>query len=866
MKPLLFLFIMISISGFGQVWDDFSDGNFTRNPSWSGDISQFEVNEDFQLQLQSEGEDVSHLATLFSMDQETEWRFFIDCSFSPSANNNTRFYLAADALNLETPQTGYYLQFGESGSDDAIELFRQNGETTTSICRGTDGLISSSFELWIRVRKDAQGNWTVEADPTGNGAYLTEATGSDNTISSSSYLGLVCTYTTSNADNFYFDDVYAGPFVVDTDPPELQQIAVTSENSLELVFNEALDVSTVENTAHYYVSNQIGNPITADLNPENPALVSLVFGRNFPNGDFLTINIQNLADLAGNVMEPVEENFVYFMPAAFDIQINEIMADPNPPVGLPEWEYLELYNRTNLPVDLTGWKLIIGTSDKNFENVIIEPGGYLILGDEEAANEFTFSGPFYGFSSFSLTNTGQSVTLINPEGAVISTVSYTNDWYRNQNKDDGGWSLEQIDPMNPCGGVNNWVVAISPYGGTPGSENSVFGENPDNNSPVANRIEFEDDNTLILHFSEPMDSLLLFEQTVYEIAEIGNPDSALPVWPDYSRVRLVFPNDFQPSEIYTLQITNENLTDCAGNNIDLTKRVSFGRPEEITENDIVINEVLFNPSDQYVDGVDFVEIVNRSQKILDLKDLLLCTEDEDTGELDSPKEVSAGGYLFFPGEYLVLTTDPEVVKTQYFTENQDAFIQMESLPSYTNDEGVVLLATKGFVRIDRMEYSESMQYPLLSSADGVSLERINFDRPSDDPTNWHSAAETVGFATPGYLNSQFSMIVETDDPITVEPEIFSPDSDGVDDVLNIGYKFNTPGKNCKIHIYDSRGRPVRMLVDNEFIGTEGQFSWDGLTDDNQKAGVGIYVIFVEIFDTEGHTENYKKTAVLGTRF
>lgn len=867
MKRFLTFFFMLPALVFGQVWDDFSDGNFTQNPSWSGDISQFEVNEDFQLQLKSEGEDISHLATLFDLQQETEWRFFIKCSFSPSANNNARFYLTSNALNLEGLLNGYFLQFGESGSGDAIELFRQNGETITSICRGIDGFISSSFELWMRVRKDAQGNWTVEADQTGNGAYIQQASGFDNSINSSDYLGVFCKYTSSNADNFYFDDVYAGPFEEDNDPPVVTLVSTTTDKTLDVLFNEALDQESAENPQNYFVSGQIGNPITAESDQENPALVHLTFDRNFPNGEYVTISIENISDLAGNVMLPVEESFVFFTPGVYDIEINEIMADPSPPVAEPDWEYVELYNRTNLPVDLTGWKLIIGTSDKDFENVTIEAGGYLILGDEDAAGDFLFQGPFYGFSSFALTNSGQTIILENPDGAVISTVSYTDEWYGDPNKDEGGWSLEQIDPTNPCGGKNNWTASISPSGGTPGSENSVNAENPDNTPPYANRVELENANTLILHFSEPMDSIYLSDPTVYTVDNnIGYPDSALPVWPDYQKVKLVFGEPFQTSVLYTLTILYSGLSDCAGNAIDLSKSITFGLPEEIQETDIVINEVLFNPSDDYVKGVDFVEIINRSQKILDLKDLLLCTEDEDTGELDSPKEITENGYLFFPGEYLVLTTDPETVKIQYFTENPDAFLQMASLPSYNNDKGVVLLATKGFVRIDRMEYSEEMQYPLLTSVDGVSLERINFDRPSDDPTNWHSAAETVGFATPGYLNSQFSMTVETSDPITIEPEVFSPDSDGKDDVLNILYNFDKTGQNCKINIYDSRGRPVRKLVDNEFIGTEGQFSWDGLTDDNQKAGVGIYVIYVEVYDADGHTEQYKKTAVLGTRF
>ncbi|MCF8366095.1 MAG: lamin tail domain-containing protein [Bacteroidales bacterium] len=867
MKSLLYIFLFFPFLGFTQVWDDFSDGNFTQDPSWSGDASQFKVNDDLQLQLDSEGTEISHLGVSFALQQQTEWRFWIKCPFSASANNNARFYLASSQLNLEGPLTGYFIQFGEAGSNDAIELFRQDGDAIVSVCRGSEGFISDAFELTVRIRKDTAGNWIIETDLSGGGAYQLEASGFDNSITTSASLGVFCQYTSSNSTKFYFDEIYAGSFVIDNIPPELLSLVVKNESSIDLLFDEAIEEESAENKQNYFVSNQIESPIVAQLDAGNAALVHLTFDRAFPNGEMLTLSIQNIKDLAGNVAPAIEKSFVLYIPPAYAVQINEIMADPSPGVGLPEWEYIELFNTTELPIDLTGWTLKIGNTEKVFENITINPAAYLILADEDAGGEFIFSEPFYGFSSFALTNAGQSLVLKNTQGAIISSVSYTDAWYRDPNKDEGGWSLEQIDPLNPCGGPNNWSASVNQSGGTPGAENSINASNPDYTQPYAQRVEITDSATLILHFSESMDSVLLFNVSAYEInRDIGNPELAVPKGPAYESVELLFSEGFEKSLVYTLTVTNENFIDCSGNPIDNSIIVSFGLPDEIAENDIVINEVLFNPKDDLLTGVDFVEIYNRSQKILDLKNLLLATEDEDSGELISPKELSTEGYLFFPEEYLVLSVNPEVVKAQYFTENPNGFIKMESMPSFNNDEGTVVLVTKGFLPVDRMKYSESMQYPLLTTFDGVSLERIHFDRPSGDVSNWHSAAEDVGFATPSYRNSQFGEIIETIDPITIDPEIFSPDSDGKDDMLNIYYKFDSGGKNCTINIYDSRGRQVRSLVNNEFLGTSGQFSWDGLNNDGQKAAIGIYVIFVEIFDTEGHREHYKKTAVLGTRF
>jgi hypothetical protein len=360
-----------------------------------------------------------------------------------------------------------------------------------------------------------------------------------------------------------------------------------------------------------------------------------------------------------------------------------------------------------------------------------------------------------------------------------------------------------------------------------------------------------------------MDSTGLSNPQAYLIDHsFGSPVSARAVAPDYSSVLLLLPAPLQAGIVYSISITGD-FTDCTGNPADKDISVEFGLNEAALSGDLVINEVLFNPKDDFVTGVDFVEIYNRSAKIINLGDLVLATEDDYTGEIAAVKNISAEGFLLFPETYLVLTINPDIVNQQYFTTNPDGFLKMESLPSYNNDTGVVILATKGLEIIDRFVYGEALHFPLLNSFDGVSLERINFNRPSEDLTNWHSAAEDVGFATPAYKNSQFSEVTEVTDPISLQPEVFSPDNDGTDDFLNISYRFDSPGNMMNITVFDARGRLTRKLVNNELLGTEGVFTWDGIGDDNQKATIGIYIIFVEIFDLEGGSKKYKKTAVVG---
>jgi hypothetical protein len=47
------------------------------------------------------------------------------------------------------------------------------------------------------------------------------------------------------------------------------------------------------------------------------------------------------------------------------------------------------------------------------------------------------------------------------------------------------------------------------------------------------------------------------------------------------------------------------------------------------------------------------------------------------------------------------------------------------------------------------------------------------------------------------------------------------------------------------------------------LGTKGTYSWDGINADREKSRLGIYIIFVEVFDLTGNVKQYKKTCVLG---
>jgi len=859
MRKLFFFLLFVPFVLNAQFTDNFLDGDFTSNPTWSGDNSHFEINSSNQLHLKSTGADTSYLSTSNNSINNTEWQFWIKLSFNTSVNNNARVYLVSDQANIEDSLNGYFVQIGES--NDSIALHKQSGNTNSKIISGTIANTGGSTNaLRIKITRDGLGNWKLYSDPLGGNNFILEGSCFDNSFSATSFFGIFCKYTSSNSTKFYFDDFYVGALQIDTIPPKISSLNVVSSIELDVVFSEAVEKTIAETVINYSVNNAIGNPVLAILDAANPSLVHITFPNSFKNGILNTLSVSNIEDLSGNKAAILTQDFAYYIPKTFDIVINEIMADPDPPIGLPNYEYLEFFNKTSLPVDINNWALNIGTSSYLIPAHTIQPNSFLILAKDDAEPFFGSFGDFIGFLSFSLKNSDQTITLFNSTGQIISSVSYTDNWYGDNNKKDGGWSLEQIDPLNPCGEENNWKASVNQNGGTPGQQNSVFAQNPDNKNPLIGRITVIDTMNIQLFFNEKMDSVDLINFSNYFIDNnIGSPNSVSIFSPDYKTIILGLSSSLQKGLIYVLTI-KDSVTDCVGNIIELNSSSRFAIPELPRPFDIVINEVLSNPKS---DGVDFVEIYNRSEKVFDLKDLTLSSFDTIALVLEDIENISENGYLIFPREYFVLSTNSSVVKQQYFTSNPDGFIEMPYFPSYNNEVGVVVIAKKFGEIIDKFVYSEDMQFELLNSTDGVSLERLSYERPTEDKTNWHSAAEAVGFATPAYKNSQFILSDNNGAEISVSPEIFSPDNDGYDDVLNINYSFDKPGFVANITIYDSRGRLIKYLIKNELLAVSGTFSWDGITEFNEKANIGIYIIYVEIFDLEGNVKHYKKTAVLG---
>ncbi len=738
-----------------QFTDDFSDGNFTNNPSWQGETIVFEVlNSELHLNAPAVS-DQSYLSTSSQAMDQAVWLFDVRLEFNPSASNYLDIYLSSDTSNLEAVNNGYFVRIGNTL--DEVSLYKTINGIESKIIDGTDDFTDTSeVNLRIKSTRDQNGNWEIQAAKLPSTNFISMGTILDLGTGTSDFFGFLCTYTSTRSDKFYIDN-----------------ISIT------------------------------GNPGTVSTG-------STTFG---------------------------------------DLRFTEVMADPSPSAGLPEVEYLEIKNTTTDTLVLSSFSLVNTNTTKPIPTVIIPPEHHIILTDLDDVSNFNLTGTVVGIDGFStLANSQDSLTLLNEAGAIIDILVYKDDWHINSTKKDGGWSLELINPNLACRSATAWTSSVNGQGGTPteiNSVNDILYTPPLTNlyqTQVINaahlRLSFSD----IISYQGGNSSLENSAQSIVIDSILTSPQT----------IDVYLEDSIILGEVYFLSL--EGFLDCASLPLNLND-IPIAIPDQASTGDIIINEILFNPRNG---GIDFVELYNRSDKNIDVGSLKLANIEND---LIANQEIisNSGTLTLLAKNYIAISTNNLITLEQYPNALTQNLWEINDMPSYATSEGSVLLLNPSNDVLDRLDYTEEMHFALLNDFNGVSLERIFFDAPTQDLENWHSASEVEGFATPGYKNSQaLDGQNSATGPFALNLSVFSPDGDGLDDQLILDYTLNQQGYVANIQIFDIKGREVRNLVNNQLLGTEGFFTWDGLSDNkSSRIPSGLYIIYAQLFNLDGSVKGYK---------
>jgi len=518
--------------------------------------------------------------------------------------------------------------------------------------------------------------------------------------------------------------------------------------------------------------------------------------------------------------------------------INEVMSNPlgSSGAGSPEDrnEFIEVFNTGPDTVNLNGWEI----TDFDFDAVdkivpfyalsgdssaIVLPGEFALILDPEYldSGENYMS---YGIPSCVLLTVGDSaignglattdpIALISSFGDTVST-------YYNPSNPGDGISIERVYPYS--GDIpENWKACEDSSGSTPGRQNSVYSA-PD--------------------FS--LDSLWVLGNNV-SVLLVNSHDLALSgtieVFDDENRNRILDAGEL----IKTFNLLNVSqdssfridfLLSSEGVYIigfDLIGETIFRRVR-IGEgiSGLIINEIMFAPGRP----PEWVEFFNRSEYRVLL----------DSFKIDN---VSSTGTEVLPGNYLVISSDSTSFSS-YYGNIPSSILEM-SLSFSNNGDSVFLFVENGFV-LDRVVYSAN------DAERNYSLERVNPEISSDNPTNWGQSVGEGG--TPGEVNSVFAEYKKTDVSLAVNPKHFTPDGDGVDETCVISFNLPYLRNEVALKIYDREGH---LLQDNSenYGGERGEWIWDGKDKRGEIVPTGLYIVFLLIGDADGSARSIEKTVV-----
>ena len=451
------------------------------------------------------------------------------------------------------------------------------------------------------------------------------------------------------------------------------------------------------------------------------------------------------------------------------IWINEVMADPNGLVALPQTEYVELHNRSDQRINLENWQFIYGDKPTLLTDYKLPAQGYVVLyrsGREIKVDAQGGALPLEKFPS-ALLNAGKTLSLVDPTGQVIDQITYE--------KAKAGIAWERS--------ATGLYLSTDPRGGTPGATNSA----PTSPAP-----------------DEPTDPEIPDEPTI--------PDT--PETPDKNETP-VEASSVQPGEI-------------------------------------ILNELLPAP---FAEGSEYIELYNRSQQTLSLTGLALATRKAD-GSISTLYPLSAITTPLEPGGYVLLSKLLSGVEAFYLISSPQALHEVKLPVLANNGATVVLLRLTDLTVIDEVSYSPKWHDSAIKDPKGVALERLDPDKPTQDATNWHSAAESAGYGTPGYRNSQQLL------PSSTQNGFERPYWSDSERSYLLRYQLADAGYRCRIWVFDTMGRRIAEIANLSTLATEGTLRWDGIGYDGSRPKPGIYIFYAELFLPNGTTHTQREVFLI----
>ncbi len=696
---------------------------------------------------------------------------------------------------------------------------------------------------WISNREKSEGGWSLELiNP------LKPCSGKDNWTVSENING-----GTPGFNNSVFD------LSPDIALPEIVKSTILDDHTLLIWFNEVVNFNEHDLSLSFLM---IEENIKPDILYNGYSdIQQLTFPDPLDPGKEYRMEVKNLSDCSGNF---IRDTLIYFgkglEPGFNDILITEILVDETPSIGLPESEYIEILNATDQLISIKNSFIFTNSELYMLPENNLSPGEYYILIPKTKVELFRDFPRVLIMNRFPrLNNDGKDLAIYNRDNGTIFSMQYDNTWYKYADKSNGGYSIEMIDIGNPCGDINNWTASESGIGGTPGEANSVRTDNPDLTRPKILSAHALEKETITVLFNEK-----LHANCFYDLEVFVNNQNMAGLWAydtiEFNSLEISLPDE--PAGTLEYELSLSGIKDCVGNLMENeANSIQVSVPGDPGPGDVVINEILF---DSKPGGIDWIEIYNRSEKHLNLKDWYLFRENFPTEE--QINVISKDHFILYPFSFLVLTANIEKVIIDFPKTESEHCLEISGLPGLPDQNGHISIWASENIKLDELHYSNEQHNLFLRDTEGVSLERISPDIQSNNPENWHSASSNSGFGTPTEINSQFRNTGEIANQIKISPRVISPDQDGFDDILHISLSNQKPGYFTNIYIYNISGILIKTLVKGRLLGIIEDITWDGFIDNGNIANPGHYILLLELFHPDGDMLMEKMNFVVAQKY
>ena len=519
---ILLIFTLFSTSVICQFTEDFEDGDLTNGPVWQGNLNHFTVNAEGTLQLlaPTAGESILYTNAIFPDSFTFEFKHTLD--FSPSASNLSKVYFLLDQTDLSRAN-GYYLNFGENGSADAIKLYELTNGASALLATGQSGSIAlNSNQIGIRIEYTSDKKLLLSADFGGTGAFVPqfEITKTLN-IKANPFLLLDCIYTSTRTDKFFFDDFKIALFVPDVSPPSIGNVTLNDAgDKLLITFSEKVGADALQASKYTLMPADVVvssvNFVTASQNS-----VELSFNKGITPNVSYSVQIASLVDTRGNtVLNLVTPSFqTYAKPSKGGLFISEILFDPL----ANGQDFIEVYNGSDQVINLKG--LVIknesNASAKTVtSDVLLAAKAYLAFCPDVVSLKSIYSPPseanFHMLDIPAFNNSDGQAAIYYPADQLLDEFAYLEDFHNQLIDDTEGVSLERISFDRAFGDGNYASAASSVQFGTPGYQNSNFitGTPQDNNEFTLVSKRFSPDldgyeDALLISYNLPESGYLL---------------------------------------------------------------------------------------------------------------------------------------------------------------------------------------------------------------------------------------------------------------------------------------------------------------------------------------------------------------------